>query len=138
MSPELEYALAYPEYAGIGKGKKIMLYKDEWQKYENLVDESFVIDKQTLEHETHNHSSYTLDEYVTMFYWLQYAATIGDMSYLEISGRTMEPVANLNRPSLFIPIDSNKKKVTKKTGRNDPCICGSGKKYKRCCGIPIS
>ncbi|QEN06395.1 hypothetical protein EW093_13400 [Thiospirochaeta perfilievii] len=22
----------------------------------------------------------------------------------------------------------------KKIGRNDPCICGSGKKYKRCCG----
>ena len=21
-----------------------------------------------------------------------------------------------------------------KTGRNDPCPCGSGKKYKRCCG----
>jgi preprotein translocase subunit SecA len=23
----------------------------------------------------------------------------------------------------------------KKIGRNDPCICGSGKKYKKCCGI---
>ena len=21
-----------------------------------------------------------------------------------------------------------------KIGRNDPCICGSGKKYKKCCG----
>ena len=27
------------------------------------------------------------------------------------------------------------KQVTnKKVGRNDPCICGSGKKYKKCCG----
>ncbi len=25
-------------------------------------------------------------------------------------------------------------KVTKKIGRNDPCPCGSGKKYKHCCG----
>jgi preprotein translocase subunit SecA len=24
--------------------------------------------------------------------------------------------------------------MTKKVGRNDPCPCGSGKKYKRCCG----
>jgi preprotein translocase subunit SecA len=24
---------------------------------------------------------------------------------------------------------------TKKIGRNDPCICGSGKKYKKCCGM---
>ncbi|HMU88616.1 MAG TPA: SEC-C metal-binding domain-containing protein [Agitococcus sp.] len=21
-----------------------------------------------------------------------------------------------------------------KIGRNDPCLCGSGKKYKKCCG----
>ncbi len=25
-------------------------------------------------------------------------------------------------------------KVENKTGRNDPCPCGSGKKYKKCCG----
>jgi uncharacterized protein YecA (UPF0149 family) len=23
----------------------------------------------------------------------------------------------------------------KKVGRNDPCPCGSGKKYKKCCGM---
>ncbi len=22
-----------------------------------------------------------------------------------------------------------------KIGRNDPCTCGSGKKYKKCCGV---
>lgn len=26
------------------------------------------------------------------------------------------------------------KKVNKKIGRNEPCACGSGKKYKQCCG----
>ena len=25
--------------------------------------------------------------------------------------------------------------VSKKVGRNDPCPCGSGKKYKKCCGM---
>jgi preprotein translocase subunit SecA len=25
-------------------------------------------------------------------------------------------------------------KREKKIGRNDPCPCGSGKKYKKCCG----
>jgi len=24
--------------------------------------------------------------------------------------------------------------ASKKVGRNDPCQCGSGKKYKKCCG----
>lgn len=28
-----------------------------------------------------------------------------------------------------------KKRETAKVGRNDPCPCGSGKKYKKCCGI---
>lgn len=28
------------------------------------------------------------------------------------------------------PIHDEKKEV----GRNDPCPCGSGKKYKKCCG----
>ena len=27
------------------------------------------------------------------------------------------------------------KRHDKKVGRNDPCPCGSGKKYKRCCGV---
>jgi len=35
--------------------------------------------------------------------------------------------------------DSNVKhepvKVGEKIGRNDPCFCGSGKKYKKCCGV---
>jgi preprotein translocase subunit SecA len=26
------------------------------------------------------------------------------------------------------------KKTLEKVGRNDPCPCGSGKKYKKCCG----
>jgi uncharacterized protein len=25
--------------------------------------------------------------------------------------------------------------VGHKIGRNDPCTCGSGKKYKKCCGV---
>lgn len=26
------------------------------------------------------------------------------------------------------------RRTTAKIGRNDPCPCGSGKKYKKCCG----
>ncbi len=29
-------------------------------------------------------------------------------------------------------------RVEKKPGRNDPCPCGSGKKYKNCCGRVIN
>lgn len=33
-------------------------------------------------------------------------------------------------------LDSMEAKQAKKAGRNDPCPCGSGKKYKKCCGKP--
>jgi len=38
---------------------------------------------------------------------------------------------------------SHEKRVTQvraepKVGRNDPCPCGSGKKYKKCCGVSAS
>ena len=29
------------------------------------------------------------------------------------------------------------RKVSDKVGRNDPCPCGSGKKYKKCCGASL-
>lgn len=32
----------------------------------------------------------------------------------------------------------NNREPIKKIGRNDPCICGSGKKYKKCCGNPLT
>ncbi len=35
---------------------------------------------------------------------------------------------NENRPQID---------TTKKIGRNDPCPCGSGKKYKKCCGAAV-
>lgn len=49
--------------------------------------------------------------------------------------QTAEPQQNknakLNSPSLMRQLDSETS--SKKPGRNDPCFCGSGKKYKKCC-----
>jgi preprotein translocase subunit SecA len=32
------------------------------------------------------------------------------------------------------PVAKTIRKKTPRVGRNDPCPCGSGKKYKKCCG----
>ena len=32
------------------------------------------------------------------------------------------------------PVKQIRKEAAEKVGRNDPCPCGSGKKYKKCCG----
>ena len=47
--------------------------------------------------------------------------------------RPAGPVAAPGKPATMVP---NRPIVNKgpKVGRNDPCPCGSGKKYKKCCG----
>jgi len=45
-----------------------------------------------------------------------------------------EEVKNIHLSDGKEQIKSKPKKVEKKIGRNDPCPCGSGKKYKQCCG----
>ena len=45
-----------------------------------------------------------------------------------------EEVKNIRTNDGKEGVKSKPKKVEKKIGRNDPCPCGSGKKYKNCCG----
>ena len=45
-----------------------------------------------------------------------------------------EEVKNIRTNDGKEAIKSKPKKSDKKIGRNDPCPCGSGKKYKQCCG----
>ena len=43
------------------------------------------------------------------------------------------PVELLQEGGMFGRVGTYRREVPK-TGRNDPCPCGSGKKYKKCCG----
>ena len=38
----------------------------------------------------------------------------------------------------FVRGDVSVSRATPKVGRNDPCSCGSGKKFKKCCGAAAS
>ncbi len=40
----------------------------------------------------------------------------------------------LSRGGEQAPEAKTVKREGRKVGRNDPCPCGSGKKYKKCCG----
>ena len=42
--------------------------------------------------------------------------------------------AQLSTNAQSAPSGRTLPKVAKTPGRNDPCPCGSGKKYKNCCG----
>jgi preprotein translocase subunit SecA len=44
--------------------------------------------------------------------------------------KVAEPIVESHGNEPKKPVERNSDKV----GRNDPCPCGSGKKYKKCCG----
>ncbi len=96
-----EYAILYPAYAKIEQGVVPMEYKDEWKEYEDRADKSAVVNKTPNAKDTHNRPTYVLDDYKVMLTWLKYAATIGDNSYLKISGTTLQPFQGLTRPTPF-------------------------------------
>ena len=64
----------------------------------------------------------------------QEAATITSNSSQEsTTAEQVEPTAPAApKPKILLP--SMIKKEVPKAGRNDPCPCGSGKKFKSCCG----
>ncbi len=39
-----------------------------------------------------------------------------------------------DEPKLPPPVEPVQVDKSKQAGRNDPCPCGSGKKFKKCCG----
>jgi preprotein translocase subunit SecA len=40
-------------------------------------------------------------------------------------------------PGQAAPVQQTVKREGRKIGRNEPCPCGSGKKYKKCCGANV-
>jgi hypothetical protein len=101
-----EYARANPRYAQIKPGVAMMKYNKDWQTQEDLFDKNFVF--QTEIHDVNTTDSYPPWDIYSMQYWLRYAATIGDMSYLTISGMTLAPLSQLKRPPFSAP-HTNKK-----------------------------
>jgi hypothetical protein len=108
-----EFAQVHSEFGRINQGVATMKYKPEWRFYEDFVDQNFVFESagdpdtqgfsETPAANTGDKTVYPPWEIFTMQYWLGYAATIGDMSYLTISGKTLPPIPDLKRPKFTPP-----------------------------------
>jgi len=68
-------------------------------------------------------------EVVEKIFWVQIARE-DDVEQMEQQQRKQRLVFNLAGDE---PVQQQPAKSSK-VGRNDPCTCGSGKKYKKCCG----
>ena len=85
------------------------------------------------------------DEVVKLLMHIQKNPNIKRTQTVKITGEGLENVANAfsqsSNKNVKVPEKSGQETVRKpivnegpKIGRNDPCPCGSGKKYKQCCG----
>ena len=56
----------------------------------------------------------------------------------EVSGEQVKSALG-PLPAISFGLEEERRveKAPPKIGRNDPCPCGSGKKYKKCCGAPV-
>lgn len=71
--------------------------------------------------------------------WLLYGHTPDEMDGLTADDMSMPERAYSDtllaaKSAKIVPLHGQSPAVSEKIGRNDPCPCGSGKKYKNCCG----
>jgi uncharacterized protein len=73
---------------------------------------------------------------------LEYASDITLCTLALYRFARMTPLERLNADATLAQMDRKKHEADEalrnrpKAGRNEPCPCGSGKKFKRCCGAP--
>lgn len=86
-----EYPPSYPEYSQFDdNGIPTMAYKEEWRDQEDYADKNLIEHKYPPAFHSHNHSGFTLRDALVMRTWLGYAETVGDASYLTISGSPVQ------------------------------------------------
>lgn len=97
-----EFSQAYPEYGQIQPGAVIMEYQKAWKTHEDSVDSvsAWPDHPKVVSNDVNSvaNRAYPPGEIFAMQYWLRYAATIGDLSYLKIAGKTLPRLPQLKRP----------------------------------------
>ena len=106
-----EYTHSYPKFPRTKSGRKsnqaVMLYKKSWQEQEEKFDKHYSVSERTVPPDQHDLTDFIAGDGVSSYsgvnvfciqYWLRYAASIGDKSYLDITGIEVPPIPDFNRP----------------------------------------
>jgi preprotein translocase subunit SecA len=146
LSTDREWVNQLHEMEGLREGVGLQAYgqKDPLVEYTRIGYEMFVGHMQAIEENVVQHlCRLDLKPQGTSAAPKREAGRPTPSRALRASGGSMEPPVSLDgsaaaapkgapRPSA--PPKTAPVRVGKKVGRNDPCPCGSGKKYKDCCG----
>ncbi len=102
-----------------------------WQKPDSISEEEFLVEKKyfrdtfsiVIQYPNSNLLPDNYDDYLD---------EVWDVNWDEdLNNDKIEPPEDRHN---YIHNEGNPIKVKKTPGRNDPCPCGSGKKFKKCCG----
>ncbi|MGO9572509.1 MAG: DUF1186 domain-containing protein [Desulfomonilaceae bacterium] len=97
------------------------VYEDIKQSYRDELVESFFVSMKEVEESIARGKEAALEDLKK------------DRQYTLVT----DPIKDMEWWAFFKPPEpSRAERKAKKIGRNDPCPCGSGKKYKKCCGRP--
>ncbi|MDF1517576.1 MAG: SEC-C metal-binding domain-containing protein [Lutibacter sp.] len=121
-----------------------------WQKPDSISEIEFIEEEKifrksfTIKQKTFNQFKNEISEELANIGELSEFIIEGGKNDVKKSGRSLlDDFFKLNPDSEFNGKDDINSKTNiiyehirteKKIGRNDPCVCGSGKKYKKCCG----
>jgi len=81
-----EFPQKYPEYGNLELDKEAFKYRDEWKSYEDYVDEIYIFTGDVDYYDADGKKINPVREILAFQFWLRYAATIGDDSYLVVTG----------------------------------------------------
>ena len=94
-----EYTQKYPEYGQINSDKDGFEYKNEWQFYEDFVDKYWSNSGNVDCYDEDGKGTDPMREVPALQFWLRYAATVGDKTYLMLTGgKVVEPLPHQSTP----------------------------------------
>lgn len=107
------------------------------QTFDDGLIDGFFIDRGSVD-KTYS-GEYRLREHSSQVDVMSLANWVWFQEKRQYTPRQQQPldIGNISaKPQSFLPLPpvETVKREAPKVGRNDPCPCGSGKKYKKCCG----
>ena len=67
--------------------------------------------------------------------WKEWIESLSDVEPVTAEDLEAQPNPDLNIAAARFPAAPQPLRAGPKTGPNDPCPCGSGRKFKKCCGV---
>jgi hypothetical protein len=90
-----EFVQKYPAYEQINTDIEKFEYGKDWQFYEDYVDKCWIFGDQVDCYDEDGMGTDPVREIAAYQYWLRFAATIGDRSYLVLTGgKILEPLTS--------------------------------------------